>query len=70
MGRTDVLGELAKALLPLVVLPQVHLPPRLVLLGRLTLEVPLAVAMPKLIRVLHKTLRGKEKGFKLITFLH
>ena len=67
MGRADVLGELAQALLPLVVFPQVHLPPWFVLLGRLTLEVTLAVALPKLIRVLPKPLRGKFWG-KIIKY--
>lgn len=60
--RGDVLGEHLEALLALVVQPQVHLPPRLVLLRRLSLEVPLTVAHPQLVRVFCEPLQreGRE----------
>lgn len=57
MCGADVLREHAQALLPLVVFPQIQLPPGLVLLRRLALEVTLAVLCPQLIRVLQKVLQ-------------
>ena len=57
VGGGDVLGEHPQALLALVVQPQIHLPPRLVLLRRLALKVPLTVAHPQLVRFLRKPLR-------------
>lgn len=60
--RGDVLREQPEPLLALVVQPQVHLPPGLVLLRRLSLEVPLTVAHPQLVRVLREPLR--EEGWR------
>lgn len=56
----DVLGEHPQPLLALVVQPQVHFPPRFVLLRSLALKVPLTVTHPQLIRILRKTLKGEE----------
>lgn len=65
VGRADVAGQHEQALLARVVQPQVHLPPRLELLGLLVLEVSQAVVVPQLIRVLHQHLKQThtELGF-------
>lgn len=55
----DVLGEQPQPLLALVVQPQIHLPPRLVLLRRLSLEVPLAVTHPQLVGLLREPLKDQ-----------
>lgn len=60
--RGDVLGEHLEALLALVVQPQVHLPPRLVLLRRLSLEVSLTVAHPQLVGVFCEPLKREGRG--------
>lgn len=54
----DVLGEHPQPLLALLVEPQVHLPPGLVLLRSFTFEVPLTVTLPQLVRVFGETLGG------------
>lgn len=60
--RRDVLREQPQSLLALVVQPQVHLPPRLVLLRRLPLKVPLTVTHPQVVRVLRKPLKQEESN--------
>lgn len=57
VGRADVARQHEQALLARVVQPQVHLPPRLKLLGLLVLEVSQAVVVPQLICVLHQHLK-------------
>lgn len=54
--RRDVLGEKPQALLALVVQPQIHLPPGLVLLRSLVFKVPLTVTLPQLVRILREPL--------------
>jgi len=61
VGGGDVLREHPQALLALVVQPQVHLPPRLVLLRRLALKVPLTVAHPQLVRLLREPLERRRR---------
>lgn len=60
VSRADVLSEQPQTLLSFIMKPQVHLPPRLVLLRRLAFKVPLTVTHPQLVRVLRKPL--KEEG--------
>lgn len=65
--RGDVLGEHPQALLALVMQPQIHLPPRLVLLRSLSLEVPLTVAHPQLVRVLREPLKEDASTRRVIS---
>lgn len=52
MRRADVLGQHEQASLSGIVQAQVHLPPRLKLLWLLLFEIPDAVIVPQLVRVL------------------
>lgn len=67
VSRGDVLGEHLEALLALVVQPQVHLAPRLVLLRRLSLEVPLTVAHPQFVGIFCEPLQRDEGRESLVS---